>query len=100
MEGGKEQSLPGGEAEGKFCIALSKLVNLDEVRLVWSRPCLLALLWLLLYLVGSTLLLSIVTEMAIYMSQDVTSGNGTLSLRRGSVVQRSEVAILEIASCR
>lgn len=31
MDGGHEQSLPGGEAEGKFCVSLSNLLHLDEV---------------------------------------------------------------------
>lgn len=31
MDGGQERSLPGGEEEGNFCIALSKLLHLDEV---------------------------------------------------------------------
>lgn len=31
MEGEQERSLPGGEAEGKFCVSLSKLLHLDEV---------------------------------------------------------------------
>lgn len=31
MDGEQERSLPGGEAEGKFCVSLSKLLHLDEV---------------------------------------------------------------------
>ena len=31
MDGGHEQTLPGGEAEGKFCVSLSNLLHLDEV---------------------------------------------------------------------
>lgn len=31
MDGGQESSLPGGEAEAKFCCSLSRLLNLDEV---------------------------------------------------------------------
>lgn len=31
LDGGQEQTIPGGEAEAKFCISLSKLLNLDEV---------------------------------------------------------------------
>ncbi|CAN0451664.1 unnamed protein product, partial [Ectocarpus sp. 12 AP-2014] len=34
MEGEQERSLPGGEAEGKFCVSLSKLLHLDEVQCV------------------------------------------------------------------
>ncbi|CAN0114154.1 unnamed protein product, partial [Laminaria digitata] len=34
MDGGHEQTLPGGEAEGKFCVSLSKLLHLDEVQCV------------------------------------------------------------------
>lgn len=31
MEGGQERPLPGGDAEGTFCVSLSKLLHLDEV---------------------------------------------------------------------
>ncbi|CAM9882856.1 unnamed protein product, partial [Hapterophycus canaliculatus] len=34
IEGGQERALPGGEAEGKFCVSLSKLLHLDEVQCV------------------------------------------------------------------
>lgn len=33
MEGEQERPLPGGDAEGTFCISLSKLLHLDEVSL-------------------------------------------------------------------
>ena len=40
MEGEQERPLPGGDAEGTFCISLSKLLHLDEVytyiRLWWN----------------------------------------------------------------
>ena len=38
MDGGHEQSLPGGEAEGKFCVSLSKLLQLDEVSIGVGSP--------------------------------------------------------------
>lgn len=33
MEGEQERPLPGGDAEGTFCVSLSKLLHLDEARL-------------------------------------------------------------------
>lgn len=39
IEGGQEQALPGGDAEGKFCVSLSKLVNLDEVKKLSETRC-------------------------------------------------------------
>lgn len=33
MEGEQEGPLPGGDAEGTFCVSLSKLLHLDEARM-------------------------------------------------------------------
>lgn len=33
MEGEQERPLPGGDAEGTFCVSLSKLLHLDEARI-------------------------------------------------------------------